>query len=159
MFSRNLHLDFSRIESYNAGMNTEEIINSLRDENRREFPKEIFASEQVDYVGHIERLLAERNLTIAELVPRMDYERSYVYHMLNGSRTPSRTFLLRLAVILKLTYEETQRILYITGNTLLYARIEFDAVIIFGLERHMKPEELNELLESVGEPPLFWTQE
>lgn len=151
-------IDFFGSKSYNADMNTTEIINSLRDENRKDFPKEIFANEQVDFVGHIERLLSERGLTIADIVPHMDYERSYVYHMLNGSRAPSRTFLLRLAIILKLDYEETQRILYITGNPLLYAKIEFDAVIIYALERHMDPVGLNNLLESVKEPLLFWTR-
>ena len=86
-------------------------------------------------------------------------ERSYVYHMMNGSRAPSRPFLLRLAIVLKLSYEETQRLLFITENPLLFARVEFDAVIIYALERHMGASEVNDLLGEVGEKPLFWIQE
>ena len=155
----NFPLAFTLIRSYNAHMDTNEIINSLRAENRRKFPKEIFATERVDVVGHMERLLSDRGVTVAELVPSMCYERSYIYHMMNGSRAPSRTFLLRLAIVLKLSYEETQRLLFITENPLLFARVEFDAVIIYALERHMGASEVNDLLSEVGEKPLFWTQE
>lgn len=140
-------------------MDTNEIINELRKENQSPFPTDIFETEKVDIVSHMKQLMSERNITQSELILSICYERAYVYHVLNGTRKPSRTFLLRFAVVLKLDYEETQRLLYISGNPILYARIIYDAVIIYALERHMSPYELNELMEDVGEKPLFWTNE
>ncbi len=154
-----IRLDFFKLLSYNSSMTTEEIINSLRDENRQDFPKDLYPKEQTDYVGYMERLFAERDMTVADLIPKMNYERTYVYHMLDGTRSPSRTFILRLAIVIELTYEETQHVLLITENPLLYARIAFDAVIIYALERHMDSGAVNDLLNEVGEKPLFWTRE
>ena len=57
------------------------------------------------------------------------------------------------------SYEETQKLLYISGKPTLYARIRYDAVIIYALERHMDPYKLHELMEEVGEKPLFWANE
>ena len=64
-------------------------------------------------------------------------------------------FLLRFAIVSGLTYDETQRILFITGNGLLYAKVEYDAVIIYSLERHYTDAQVNDLLESVGMKHLF----
>ena len=137
-------------------MNTEEILSALKDENKRCFPKEFFDDEKVDAVEYLENLLADHHTTIRNLIPKIGYERSYIYQMLNGTRVPTRTFLLRLAVLLKLNYDETQRTLFVTGNKLLYAKIRFDAVIIYALERHYDITELEDLLQEVGEQSLFW---
>ena len=140
-------------------MDTNEIINELRKENQSPFLTDIFETEKVDIVSHMKQLMSERNITQSEFILSICYERTYVYHVMNGTRKPSRTFLLRFAVVLELDYEETQRLLYISGNPILYARIRYDAVIIYALERHMSPYELDELMEDVGEKPLFWTNE
>ncbi|MEE3467819.1 MAG: hypothetical protein VZQ83_05205 [Eubacterium sp.] len=137
-------------------MNTDEILNALKDENKKEFPKEYFGDEKVDVVEYLETLLREHDTTIRDLIPGLGYERSYTYQMFNGTRVPTRVFLLRLAILLKLDYEETQRTLFVTGNTLLYAKIQFDAVMIYALERHFDVSQLEDLLQEVGEKSLFW---
>lgn len=137
-------------------MNTEEILNALKDENREEFPREFFEDEKVDVVEYMGELLSTHGMTIRELILQLGYERSYTYQMFNGTRVPTRVFLLRLAVLLGLDYEETQRTLFVTGNTLLYAKIRFDAVMIYALERHYDVARVEELLKEVGEKSLFW---
>ncbi|MCR4605422.1 MAG: helix-turn-helix transcriptional regulator [Eubacterium sp.] len=136
-------------------MNTTEILNGLRAENKRDFPVEIFEQDRVEYPAHMRKLMDDKGVSIADLVKSMGYERSYVYHMLDGSRTPSRYFLLRFAIVCGLDFEETQRILFITGNGLLYAKVEYDAAIIYSLERHYDFSQVNDLLESVGMKHLF----
>ena len=138
-------------------MNTDEILNALKDENKKEFPKEYFKEEKVDVVKYMESLLRDHDMTIRDLIPKIGYERSYIYQMFNGTRVPTRVFLLRLAILLQLDYEETQRTLFVTGNTLLYAKIQFDAVMIYALERHFDVAQLEDLLQEVGEKSLFWT--
>lgn len=140
-------------------MDTNEIMNALRKEDQTSFPTEIFETESIDIVSYMKQLMSDRDITLSELVPSMCYDRAYVYHMMNGTREPSRTFLLRFAVVLKLDYEETQKLLYISGKPTLYARIRYDAVIIYALERHMDPYKLQDLMEEVGEKPLFWANE
>ena len=135
---------------------TEEIMKALKDENKKEFPKEYFTDEKVDVVAYLAELIRDHGATIRDLIPKLGYERSYVYQMFNGTRIPTRIFLLRLAIILQLDYEETQRTLFVTGNTLLYAKIQFDAVMIYALERHFDVTQLEDLLQEVGEKSLFW---
>ena len=137
-------------------MNTDEILNALKDENITEFPQEFFKDEKVDVVKYMEELLSTHNTTIRELIPKLGYERSYTYQMFNGTRVPTRLFLLRLAILIGLDFEETQRTLFVTGNTLLYAKIRFDAVMIYALERHYDVTQVEELLQEVGEKSLFW---
>ena len=136
-------------------MDTTEILNGLRAENKKEFPTECFESDNINYSSHMKQLMDSKGVSMGDLVKKMGYERSYIYHMLDGSRTPSRIFLLRFAIVSGLTYDETQRILFITGNGLLYAKVEYDAVIIYSLERHYTDAQVNDLLESVGMKHLF----
>ncbi len=137
-------------------MNTEKIMDALKDENRKEFPKEFFQEEKVDVVKYMEDLLSSHDTTIRDLIPKLGYERSYIYQMFNGTRVPTRVFLLRLAILLGFDFEETQRTLFVSGNTLLYAKIRFDAVIIYALEHHLDVPQLEDMLQEVGEKSLFW---
>ena len=135
-------------------MNTDQILNALKD--REEFPAEYFSDENVNIVEYLSDLLNTHKMTIKELIPKLGYERSYIYQMFNGTRVPTRVFVLRLSIVLGLDYEETQRTLYVTRNTLLYPKIKFDAAIIYALERHFDEPKLEELLTEVGEKSLFW---
>ena len=137
-------------------MNTDEIMNALK--GRDEFPKEYFNNDNIDVVKYLNELIRNKGYKIRELIPKLGYERSYTYQMFNGTRVPTRVFVLRLAIIIGLDYEETQRALYITGNTLLYAKIRFDAVIIYAIERKFDESRLEELLKEVGEKSLFWNE-
>lgn len=136
-------------------MDTSEILNALKDEEKDEFPAHLFAGDPVNVIGHLEGLLEKSGLSIKEIIPKIGFERSYVYHIFSGMRPATRLFCLRLALIMKLDYEEAQRLLYVTGNKLLYAKVESDAVFIYALQRHFSPAKINDLLEEVGEKPLF----
>lgn len=137
-------------------MDTDELLNTLKDENIEKFPKELFKDIKVDAVKYLNDLLKAHNVTVKELIPKLDYDRSYIYQMFNGTRTPTRVFVLRLAVLLRLDYNETQKLLFVTGNTLLYPKIQFDAVMIYSLERHLSEQEIEELLKENHEKSLFW---
>ena len=137
-------------------MNTEEIMNALKDENTKEFPKEFFSDERINVVQYLKELLEAHNMKVRDLIPKLGYERSYTYQMFNGTRVPTRVFVLRLGFILGLDYEGVQRTLFVTGNTMLYAKNRFDAVVIYALERSFDISQLEELLQDVGEKSLFW---
>ena len=82
-------------------------------------------------------------------------ERSSGYQLFNGTRPPTRTFLLRLALALELGEEETQQLLTRCGKAVLYPRSRFDAAVLYGLTHRLTLEETDELLLSLGEAGLL----
>lgn len=95
---------------------------------------------------HLTMLLAQKDISIATVVRDSLLERSYVYDIFAGRKNPSRNKLIALAFGLKLSDEETQKMLKISGNRELYARDVRDSVILFALRQHMDIDKTNELL-------------
>lgn len=100
-------------------------------------------------------LLEERGWLVKDAIRACYLERSYGYQLFNGTRAPTRTFLLRLALALGLSEEETQRLLTRGGKAVLYPRSRFDAAVLYGLSHHLTLEETDELLLSLGEVGLL----
>ena len=137
-------------------MTTEDIINALSDEKIQEFPQEYFLQDDIDVEGYLRSLLDERGLKIRDLIPKLNYERTYTCQLFSGHRDPTRIFVFRLAVVLGLGFEQTQRTLFITGNKLLYAKVRYDAAIIFCLQHSYDVQKTEDLLKEIGEESLFF---
>ena len=103
----------------------------------------------------LSRLLEERGWRAADAIRACYLERSYGYQMFNGTRPPTRNFLLRLALALELGEEEAQRLLRRAGRPELYPRSRYDAAVLYGLTHHLTLEETDELLLSLGEEGLL----
>ena len=129
---------------------TDELLKQIRELNIDEFRKE----ENFDKIGigkYLSQLLDTHNLQPKDIIINLNMDRSYTYQILGGRRNPTRNFLLRIAIFLKLPLEEAQRMLSIAQRAQLYPRNRFDAAIIFALEHEMTLEETNALLEEIGE--------
>lgn len=105
--------------------------------------------------GLMYKLLERGGLDIPQVAQRAMISKAFIYQMLGGSRQPGRDMVLRLAVCLKASVEETQRLLRSVQRGALYPRIHRDALIIYGLNRKLGLDELNERLLSEGEEPLY----
>ena len=103
---------------------------------------------------HLSTLLRERNRSVQDIVVACNLDRSYGYQLFNGTRRPTRNFLLRLALLLRLREEETQRLLKIAGRPALYARSRRDAAVLYGLTHGLTVEETQDLLAELGEEGL-----
>ena len=103
----------------------------------------------------LSRLLEERGWRAADAIRACYLERSYGYQMFNGTRPPTRNFLLRLALALELGAEEAQRLLRRAGRPELYPRVRADAAVLYGLTHRLSLEETDELLTSLGEEGLL----
>ena len=103
---------------------------------------------------YLSSLLHRHRLTVQDVVVRCNLDRSYAYQFFNGTRRPSRGFLLRLALLLKLGEDEAQRLLKIAGRQPLYARSRRDAAVLYALTHRLTAEKTDELLESLGEETL-----
>lgn len=129
---------------------TEDLLKQIRELNIDEFKKE----DNFDKIGigdYLSNLLTSHDLQPKDIIINLNMDRSYTYQILSGRRNPTRNFLLRIAIFLKLPLEETQRMLSIAQRAQLYPRNRFDAAIIFALEHEMTLEETNALLEEIGE--------
>lgn len=95
---------------------------------------------------HLHELLAQKKLRRADVIRGSLLGRSYVYRIFAGQKIPSRDKLIALAFGMRLSEEETQKMLKLSGNRELYARDERDALILFALQREMTIIDTNSLL-------------
>ena len=125
-------------------LKTNKNLTSYRDRNREEFV--------LPLNEYFDKLLAEKNLTKAEVIERAGLNREYAYHILSGiKKNPSRTKILALAIAMNLNLEEVQYLLRYAGQGILYPRNPWDAVIISAIEQKLTVMETNELLHRLGE--------
>ncbi|MDE5907323.1 MAG: helix-turn-helix domain-containing protein [Lachnospiraceae bacterium] len=103
---------------------------------------------------HLKMLLSQKGLSKADVVRASLLDRSYVYQIFSGEKTPSRDKLIAIAFGLHLSDDETQKMLKLSGNRELYARDERDAMILFALHQKKSVFDVNELLFSHDLPVL-----
>lgn len=103
---------------------------------------------------HLTFLLSQKGITKAEAVRDSMLDRAYAYQIFSGEKTPSRDKLISLAFGMRLTDEETCKMLKLSGNRELYARDERDALILFALQRGKTILDTNNLLFEHGFPLL-----
>ena len=101
-------------------------------------------------------LMKEKGMSKAEIIAASHLEKIYAYHIFAGrKKNPSRNKTLSLALAMRLTVEEAQRLLYYAGNERLYVRNTWDSVLIYALEHHMSVTDTNILLLNLSEQPLL----
>ena len=98
----------------------------------------------------LKELILRKKIRKALLAERAGISGVYLYQILAGQRTPSRSRLICLCIGLALSLEETQEVLKQSGQAVLYARSKRDAVIIYGIINHLKLAEINDLLFDAG---------
>ena len=96
---------------------------------------------------YLNDLLAEHRVETKDAIRRLGLERTYGYQLFNGTRKPTRTLLIRLAILLGLGLEETNRLLKIGRKEILYPRIREDAAAIFAIEKRLPLSQFDELME------------
>lgn len=95
---------------------------------------------------HLNMLLSQKGISRADVVRNSLLDRTYVYQIFSGEKTPSRDKLIAIAFGLKLSDDETQQMLKLSGNRELYAKDKRDAVILFSLHHKKTIYETNDLL-------------
>lgn len=103
---------------------------------------------------YLNGLLYGHGLSVQDVVVGCNLDRSYGYQLFNGTRRPTRNFLLRLALLLRLPEEEAQRLLKLAGRPPLYARSRRDAAVLYALTHGLTEEKTQALLDELGEAGL-----
>lgn len=118
-------------------------LDSISDELRR-----------MEFHEYLRTVMDRRSMDVSELIVKTLLSRSFVYQIYNGQRMPGRDIVLRIALVMRLTVEETQRMLLMAKKGGLYPRIRRDAVIIYCLENSLGLYETDEMLNTLSEIPL-----
>lgn len=108
--------------------------------------------KKIPLAEYLTALIASRTVSKSDLIRRSGLDRGYVYDILSGKKTPSRDKVLAICYALPLTADETQQLLKSTGYAPLYARIERDSILLFGLEHRLSLTDMNELLYEMNYP-------
>ncbi len=113
-----------------------------------EHEEDLPAPNIADYLA----ILLERyHLTKQAVIRAANLERSNGYQIFNGYRTPRRNALLRIALGMHLTLEETQYLLKIALRGELYPRTRRDAAIIYCIQHKFSLIDAEIMLEKLGE--------
>ncbi len=108
-----------------------------------------------DFAQELGALMKQRQLTAAELSETALLSRSFIYQLCSGERKPSRDMVLRLALALELSLDDTQRLLRSARRGALYPRVLRDAIVIFALNGRMGVTAADEQLVTRGEASLL----
>ena len=138
---------------------TEELLQILHSlENAEDLDENIIrnvdADKSMTFPEYITDQADRAALPAGDLIRRAHIQRNYGYQILNGSRRPGRDKVIAMCLALSLPLEEVQRALTIAEENTLYPRRQRDAILIFGIHRHLPVEEVNQLLFEMEEPVL-----
>lgn len=106
--------------------------------------------------GFLNELLAEKDISIPELIDRSGISRNYIYNILGGERSnPSRDKVLAICIGLGASFSQTNKALELVKYSPIYPRDERDARIAIALNNGIKSvTDVNIMLEKNGLPPL-----
>lgn len=89
----------------------------------------------------IDDMLLERNMKRSDLILHLNFDRTYGYQILNGTRIPTKKQIILIGLYLGITVEQMQRLLKICGRECLYVRNVEDAKVVYALEHHYTYEQ------------------
>lgn len=95
--------------------------------------------------------LERAGMSRSELIKKLNFERTYGYQILNGTRAPTRDHLIRIGLLLNLSLVQLQELLRIGGKEILYVRRMADAKTIYAIEHKLGYEKA---IEFIGLPSL-----
>ena len=132
-----------------------EILNQAKNsEGLKKYLDDTTEYANLDFQTYFNTLLEQKHISKSEMVELSGIERTYLYHILNGTRTPGRDNAIRLCIGAGLSLEETMRCLELLSVGILYAKNKRDSIIIYSINRGNNIIETNDLLYEMNEKPL-----
>lgn len=105
----------------------------------------------ITFTEYIEKCLAEKGVSKSDVIEQSNIQKNYAYQIFDGSKNPSRDKVLALAFSMKLDIPETNRLLKLSNNSVLYPRIKRDSIICFSINQSINLMDTNILLDEMGE--------
>ena len=102
------------------------------------------------FIEYFKSLPAVASIVPADIYKLADLDRTYCYHIWNGTKTPSRDKILLLCIAAGLNRDETRRALEAGREAPLYPRSRRDSVISYAIQQKINVMETNALLDEMG---------
>jgi transcriptional regulator with XRE-family HTH domain len=138
-------------------MSTDELTNELKkcddidafmDENNNEFNEDAFK----EFLGD---LLTRNKLNKTKLATEVGMSTSYISELFSGEKNaPGKDKLLQISFGLKLTLDETNRLLVLGGRAHLRSKLRRDAIVIYSIEKGFSLEQADDLLYHYNQPTI-----
>ncbi len=115
-----------------------------------------FYSENKDYMVKedlcemLDKLIKKYDLKKSQVIRAAEMSEVYAYQIFSGIRVPERKKLLCLAVAMKLSLDEVQTLLKCAGYSVLYVKLPFDSIVLYGVCKKLSVIEINEILYEYG---------
>lgn len=104
----------------------------------------------LDFVSYLEACLEKKGLKKNEAIAKTNMQKNYAYQICNGTKKGSKDKIIQLALAMQLDLHDTNNLLSLSDNGLLYAKVKKDAILIYALQHHYNLFKTNELLVAHG---------
>ena len=121
---------------------------------RKFFKDNCDALQFPDPIDYLLDCAKAHGITANVIAAQSSFERTQARHILSHDKQFDRNKLIALAIAGKLTLEETDNALKYAKFSTLYAKDEWDDVIIFAINGGLTTMDTNELLYDLGYDPL-----
>lgn len=99
----------------------------------------------------LQTILKEKHLKKSDVIHRSGLDRKYAYEIFSGaSKKPDRDKVLALCLSMRLSIDETQKLLNTSEYHMLYTKIERDCIFLYALQKHLSVSEVNDMLDEKG---------
>ena len=105
----------------------------------------------ITFTEYIDKYLNEKGLSKSNVIEQSNIQKNYAYQIFDGSKNPSRNKVLALAFAMKLDVHETNRLLKLSNNSVLYPRVKRDSIICFAITHSNSLMDTNILLDEMDE--------
>lgn len=104
----------------------------------------------LDFVSYLEACLEKKGLKKSKVIAQTNMQKNYAYQICNGTKKGSKDKIIQLALAMHLDLHDTNNLLSLSNNGLLYAKVKKDAILIYALQHHYNLFKTNELLIAQG---------
>ena len=103
---------------------------------------------------YLSQLLEEKGLNRPDVIRDAQIGETYGYYIFTGQRHPKRDFVIRIALAMRCSLLETNRLLKAEGLSALYCKNRRDVIVIFGIDHGYSLHEIDGQLYRFGERTL-----
>ncbi|MGL4453149.1 MAG: hypothetical protein ACRCTZ_18460 [Sarcina sp.] len=111
--------------------------------------------DTLNFPNYFSNLCKEKKLKKGEIINNSTISRSYCYEILRGYKIPDRDNAIKLCIAANLTIEETNRVLKLTNNSILYPKISRDMFIMFCIKKEYSLTQTDIVLDENNLKPLI----
>lgn len=98
-----------------------------------------------------EELIFQSGYSKSNIINKSDFSYCYFYDVIQGKKSPTKDKVVRLILAMKLSLEQCQAALKISGRAALYPKNKRDSILIYAIDRGLTITQCNALLSKYKE--------